>query len=53
MVVIIPDRLWVISTHTLRKEGDVKFDVSAHVIGISTHTLRKEGDGRRTERRYA
>ena len=35
-----------ISTHTLRKEGDViRFIISAICV-ISTHTLRKEGDHR-------
>ena len=34
-----------ISTHTLRKEGDVAAEVMADDrYSISTHTLRKEGD---------
>ena len=34
-----------ISTHTLRKEGDMEPDNLLYgVRNISTHTLRKEGD---------
>ena len=34
-----------ISTHTLRKEGDISSALSyIHSAAISTHTLRKEGD---------
>ena len=34
-----------ISTHTLRKEGDVIFtNIINFFVSISTHTLRKEGD---------
>ena len=36
--------LGLISTHTLRKEGDVDIIIIGYVIFISTHTLRKEGD---------
>ena len=35
-----------ISTHTLRKEGDLRASATpARPVRISTHTLRKEGDG--------
>ena len=34
----------IISTHTLRKEGDYLTRLEWHHLDISTHTLRKEGD---------
>ena len=34
----------MISTHTLRKEGDYTLERLEHYLEISTHTLRKEGD---------
>ena len=34
----------VISTHTLRKEGDYHITAVFPMEDISTHTLRKEGD---------
>ena len=35
-----------ISTHTLRKEGDLCVRRNIYIAAlISTHTLRKEGDG--------
>ncbi len=35
----------LISTHTLRKEGDqTAIDMLKDIDDISTHTLRKEGD---------
>ena len=39
------DELFPISTHTLRKEGDLhRGYIVPHFKQISTHTLRKEGD---------
>ena len=38
---------YVISTHTLRKEGDDNSTVFIDRYIISTHTLRKEGDIKR------
>ena len=34
----------MISTHTLRKEGDNHLLKKLAFLAISTHTLRKEGD---------
>ena len=42
----------IISTHTLRKEGDEWEPSEVAGILISTHTLRKEGDGLLTIPRF-
>ena len=45
MLLGVPLRVVLISTHTLRKEGDF-WMIEQRIIKreISTHTLRKEGD---------
>ena len=46
-VTLIPDQPYNrqhISTHTLRKEGDLVDLAEKQTCTISTHTLRKEGD---------